>query len=122
MVMIFPGRQQWGIAHVTPLPHCERLGISSSSRPADPEGGEAERGYGFSKGDMNEVSVPLSRAESVHTPVPTAFSDKVPYLQAATCVYTLWKKKDRGQSSKPGSWVSGVRMLVQHGDKSGRCV
>lgn len=31
------------------------------------------------------------------------------------------EEKDRGQSSKPGSWVSGVRVFVQHGDKSGRC-
>ena len=73
MVLSFPGRQQWGIAHVTPLPHCERLGMSSSSRPADPEGGEGERGYGVSKSDMNEVSVPLSRAESEHTPIPLPY-------------------------------------------------
>lgn len=47
--------------------------------------------------------------------------DKVPYLQVFTFVYSLWKEKDRSQSSKPGSWVSAVRVLVQHGNESGRC-
>ena len=49
MVLISHGRQQWDIAHVTPPPPAVKvLGLA-----ADPEVGEAERGYGVSKSDRN---------------------------------------------------------------------
>lgn len=67
------------------------------------------------------MSVNLSRAKSEHTPDPLAFTDiidNIPYLQVFTVIHSLWEEKDRGQRSKPGSWVWDIRVLVQHGNST----
>ena len=114
----------------SPSPSCERLGISSSSRLQILRLGKVRGAMVSAKviGIRCLSPYPGQNLSTGRFPHPhhafllLTILDKVPYLQAVTCVYILWKKKRQGQCSKPGSWVSGVRMLLQHGSKSGRCM
>lgn len=73
-LLILQGRQECHTdLFCLPPPNHGRLGISRCYRPADLKHWQGDRGCGFIKSDMNYISVLISRAESEHIPVPTAY-------------------------------------------------
>jgi len=73
LLRILQGRQECHRDHFClPPPNHGGFGISRSYRPAVLKHWQGDRGCGFIKSDMNYISVLISRAESEHTPVPTA--------------------------------------------------